>query len=265
MKKINVNLNVKYDLVKKEKGLVIIVHGLAEHLERYNELTTYLNNNFYSVIRYDLRGHGKTTGIKMGTLNNFNEMLDDLDKIIYKAKDKTNNKIYLLGHSMGGEIVNLYAVSDYKNLNSISGIISIGAVTNYLRDINLIRHIPYKLLNKISIKNKCDGKLSFDKENENNYKTDDLVLKKYYMSLITNMFILGIKYLQNNIKNFNKPVLYIHGLKDSLVPYYFSEYMFDNISSQDKKIYIFNNSKHEVLNDKEKNIAFNKILGWLNR
>lgn len=265
MKKVIVNLNIKYNLVKKEKGLVIIVHGLAEHLGRYDEITTFLNNNLYSVIRYDLRGHGKTTGIKMGTLNNFTEMLDDLDKIIYKAKDKTNKNIYLLGHSMGGEIVNLYAVSNYKNLNNISGIISIGAVTNYLKEINLIKFTPYKLLNNISIKNKCDNKLSYDKENENNYKNDPLVLKTYHLSLITNMFISGIKYLQTNIKNFTKPVLYIHGLKDPLVPHYFSEYMFDNISSKDKKIYIFNNSKHEVLNDREKDMAFNKILRWLNR
>ncbi|PWZ51074.1 lysophospholipase, partial [Staphylococcus pseudintermedius] len=37
---------------------VIIVHGLAEHLDRYDELTDYLVNYDYNVIRYDQRGHG---------------------------------------------------------------------------------------------------------------------------------------------------------------------------------------------------------------
>ena len=41
--------------LKRLKANIIIVHGLAEHLDRYDEITSYLNENEFNVIRYDQR------------------------------------------------------------------------------------------------------------------------------------------------------------------------------------------------------------------
>ena len=39
------NLYAKVNEVSEPKANIIVVHGLAEHLERYDHITTFLNDN----------------------------------------------------------------------------------------------------------------------------------------------------------------------------------------------------------------------------
>ena len=50
------------DLTAPPKAAVIIVHGLCEHLGRYEYLTERLNEQNLMVYRFDHRGHGKSEG-----------------------------------------------------------------------------------------------------------------------------------------------------------------------------------------------------------
>ncbi len=43
----------------KVNGVVIISHGMSEHMGRYGWLINKLNNDGYHVIGHDHRGHGK--------------------------------------------------------------------------------------------------------------------------------------------------------------------------------------------------------------
>ena len=53
-------LNVNEYIVPDMKAIIICVHGMAEHSRRYLDFVKFLNNNKYSVITYDHRGHGKS-------------------------------------------------------------------------------------------------------------------------------------------------------------------------------------------------------------
>ncbi len=55
-------LHGKKDLVTSSRAVILIVHGVAEHLGRYDYLTDKLNSFGYTVYRYDQRGHGKSGG-----------------------------------------------------------------------------------------------------------------------------------------------------------------------------------------------------------
>ncbi len=54
----------KWDNVENPKGVVIIIHGMAEHIERYDGLASFLNGKGLIVYGTDQRGHGKTSGKK---------------------------------------------------------------------------------------------------------------------------------------------------------------------------------------------------------
>ena len=88
----------------------IIVHGLCEHSGRYDYVTAKFNACGYSVYRFDNRGHGRSGGDR-GYVNDFNEFIDDAEKIVDMVK-KANPKIpvFMLGHSMGGFITAAYGV-----------------------------------------------------------------------------------------------------------------------------------------------------------
>ncbi|PKM58834.1 MAG: alpha/beta hydrolase, partial [Firmicutes bacterium HGW-Firmicutes-4] len=42
------------------KGVVLIVHGMAEHARRYHEFMDFLYQHHYLAVIHDQRGHGQT-------------------------------------------------------------------------------------------------------------------------------------------------------------------------------------------------------------
>lgn len=247
--------------INNPKATIIIVHGISEHSGRYKELALRFNEEGYDVLTYDHIGHGKSSG-KRGKLKSFHEMIDILHSIVLKEKSRNNNKIFLLGHSMGGGVVNLYEAK-YSN---IDGIISSSAATNTPRELRLFKYIGFYLLRWVKISSKMfDDHLAKDPKVLENNKKDPLMLKFMYLSLLGEMFIKGVKYLHKNINNFNTPILYIHGTSDNIVDYKFSEYMYNNIKTKDKKLILYEGEYHEMLNDYNKEKVVSDILNWLNK
>ena len=64
-------LDAIYSKVDNPKALIVIIHGMVEHKERYQELLEVLNKNSYSAIIADLRGHGKSINDEYKLPNKF--------------------------------------------------------------------------------------------------------------------------------------------------------------------------------------------------
>ena len=82
-------------------GTVLIVHGLGEHVGRYDAVAGALNAQAWDVLGYDQRGHGRSTGPR-GAIAQANSLLVDLAQMIDHARAHSAGKLVLLGHSMGG-------------------------------------------------------------------------------------------------------------------------------------------------------------------
>ena len=119
----------KSNTIANPKGTVVVVHGAAEHLGRYEWVTGNLLNAGYNVYRLDHRGHGKSgrvenTPVAKGHIDDFHYLVDDLNQLVKKAKaEHPDNKTFLLGHSMGGLAVNFYGI---KYPGVVDGIIANG-------------------------------------------------------------------------------------------------------------------------------------------
>ncbi|MDA9621468.1 lysophospholipase [Gammaproteobacteria bacterium] len=113
----------------KVNGVIIISHGMAEHMGRYNWLIGELNKDGYHVVGHDHRGHGKwiKNGYKEGVFHTsagWDLVADDLTNLIqFSHEEFPNQKHYLLAHSMGSYVA-LSAIS--KNLK-LSGLILSGS------------------------------------------------------------------------------------------------------------------------------------------
>lgn len=255
-------LHIKRDEINDPKGVVIITHGIAEHSGRYAEITKILNDNGYDVIRYDLRGHGQSQG-KRGALKHYFDFVDDLHVIVNEAKKKQYKKIFLIGHSMGGLIVNMYGVKYPKNIN---GIISSGAPTYFIKDVLPFRIIGYKWIGFLNRKNEfANDSLSRIKEVEDDYINDPLNLKTFKFSLAGNMFVGGVRYFNKNINNYKARVLILHGKDDSIVPYQFSERLYKILPEIDKELIIYEDNYHEIFNDLDRKKVFDDIIKWLEK
>lgn len=82
--------NENYDTV------IIVVHGMAEHIERYFEFCEKLIKRGYKVYAYSHRGHFPTDTIEnygyMGDGDNFQNLVEDLNCIVEYVKKNEENK-----------------------------------------------------------------------------------------------------------------------------------------------------------------------------
>jgi len=82
---------------------IFLTHGIGAAEDAWRFIVPKLSKNF-TVITYDLRGHGKSQVI------NKNFGLEDLVLDLEKVREKTNiDKGHFIGHSLGGMIAPAYA------------------------------------------------------------------------------------------------------------------------------------------------------------
>lgn len=244
----------------KGNQTVIIVHGIAEHSGRYEDMMQFFYDNDISSFAFDLRGHGQSAG-ERGKLKDFKLILDDIHHIVHHVKKAyPKDQVFMLGHSLGGLITHMYAVTH----QDVVGIITSGAPTNFIKDVLPIRLIGPKLLGWYHVKtNFADEKLSRIPSVEKDYIHDPLNLKKMYGSLIGQMMVLGVRYLKKNINKHHVPSLILHGEEDKIVPKSMSESMFENIPSKDKLLIIYPSAYHEIFNDLDKEKCLNDVVKWI--
>ena len=105
----NTKLFLNKEIMDNSKAVIVIVHGLAEHSGRYDYLANKLHESSISTYRFDHRGHGKSDG-ERGYYSDFNEIIEDTHTIVNMAiEENPSLPIFILGHSMGGYAVSLFA------------------------------------------------------------------------------------------------------------------------------------------------------------
>ncbi|WP_300733051.1 alpha/beta hydrolase [Pseudomonas sp.] len=104
------------------KGIVLLVHGMAEHAGRYARLGHALCQAGYGLYAHDQRGHGKTA--ERGTLGHFadkdgwHSVVCDVASLHQHVKQAHPGlPIVLLGHSMGSYIAQAYVMHHSASLH----------------------------------------------------------------------------------------------------------------------------------------------------
>lgn len=258
----NTKIYAKKNIVEEAKANVVIVHGIFEHLDRYDYLVSKLNEAKYNVYRYDARGHGRSEG-KRGDIDKFEEFLLDLDIYIdLIRKQNPDLKIILLGHSMGGLVATSYA-SIYNN--KIDYLALSGACNVTPKVARALKFVPTFLAAKINYKNALGEGVCGDKEVVERYNNDELVLKSGKLRLMKNAFIKGCKLVKNNISKINVPVIVMHGEKDGIVVKETGEWTFDNLNVNDKTLKMYPGLYHEIFNEVSKDEVINDLVSWMNK
>ena len=273
------------------KGVVQIVHGMKEHQERYADFAEFLNQHGYSVVTSDLRGHGPNA-----TLLGFMEGKKPWEALIADQVSITEfinerfptQDVYLFAHSMGTIISrNLIQnnASRYKKI-VLSGVPAYQFGCHFgiflANLIGLFKSNTYvsKTLESQTLKSfeksvpnaqtKADW-VSVSRRNINNYLNDPYCNIPFTVSAYKALFHLVKnmhKYKNYVVDNPEKPILMVvgdldpctlgeKGLNDSTLT--LSKAGYTNI----KKI-IYDNMRHEILNEDEHQKVYQDILEFLN-
>jgi acylglycerol lipase len=243
---------------------ILLVHGMGEHSSRYDKWATGLAENGFSVLSFDLRGHGKTPGIP-GSASKYNLLLKDIDFLVEKGKNLCNEKpLFLYGHSFGGNLVINYVITRTVPL---AGII----VTSPWLELAQMppRHkvfaanILHRFLPKIISKSGLRAEyISRELREVHNYRTDPYVHDKISIGLYMQAFEHGI-IAKRSIYKINMPILVMHGTGDNITSFKASSDFVMN--SGDKTTFIeIEGGYHELHNDIDREKVFTHIIEWLN-
>lgn len=246
-------------------GCILLVHGMGEHSTRYDKWASRFAENGYSVISFDLRGHGKTPGIP-GSASNLNTLLNDLDCLVSNGKKLCKDKpLFLYGHSFGGNLVINYAISRTVELTGIIVTSPWFELSNMPPRHKLLRA---KILNRIAPKliAKADLKsehISRELREVHNYRTDPYVHGKITVRLFMQACEKGL-IAKRSIYKINAPLLLLHGTADQITSCKASR---DFVMNSGKKTTFveIEGGYHELHNDSDRERVFEIISEWLNK
>ena len=95
-----------------ERGTVVLVHGLGEHIGRYEHVAATLRDDGWRVFAHDHRGHGRSGG-GHGRLATSDDFLQDLATVVDHARGQ--GPLVLLGHSLGGAIAGRFVAEGIES------------------------------------------------------------------------------------------------------------------------------------------------------
>lgn len=276
-------------------GIVQIVHGVAEHVNRYDDFSRYLAENGYIAVAHDQLGHGRSAkdDDSLGFFceeDGWGKVLQDVRKLHDMTMEKYPGKPYfLLGHSMGSFVARTYMI---KYRSGLDGVVlsGTGQQTPALLSAGLAvtaaeirRHgARYKseLVNNMAFggynKKFSDVRTAFDWLSRDEAVVDSYVedpLCGYIPSvgLLRDMF-KGMMFISKpkNMSRMKKdlPVLFFSGDCDpvgesgkGVIRSYKS---FLKAGMKDVTMKLYHGGRHEMLNELNSEEVYQDILFWLN-
>ncbi len=275
------------------KFVVQIIHGMAEHSERYTDFSRFLVENGAAVYISDHRGHGRNVSSEKeyGVWPDKKEwctIVDDL-KILndISAKNYPNVPVFILGHSMGSFLARSF-ISSYSL--GLKGVVLTGSGSNPTILLRIGRFIaqlqcyfggvakPSKILDKMSFG-------SFNKEYDEPYSwltRDNKIVQDYivdpkcggvfscsfYRSFFAGLMAINRVKLAKRIRK-ELPVIFLSGDKDPVgnngkgvlkaVQFY------KNVGMKNIEYNLYKDARHEILNEINRDKVYEDILNWINK
>ncbi|MCA1032458.1 alpha/beta hydrolase [Bacillus timonensis] len=250
--------------VEAPKGVVVMVHGAAEHHGRYTWLIERWNANGFHVIMGDLPGQGTTSRRVRGHIQSFQDYINTVENWINHS-ETYNLPIFLLGHSMGGLAV--IRTLQEKSL-PIDGVILSSPCLGLMKYPPLLLEWLSRGLNIAYPSLRMDSKLSSELATRNKEihavdANDTLYVKKvsvrWYRELVAAM-----EHAFDKMNRFpDVPILLMQSGDDKIVDKTLVKKWFDALSASDKTYKEWKVLYHEIFNEPERDEVFDFALAFI--
>lgn len=278
----------------KPIAIVQIVHGMAEHIERYEDFAKFLAKAGIFVIGHDHLGHGKSVSNKE-ELGFFHEekggkfIIQDMHKVRNYAKKRYSDiPHYILGHSMGSFCLRSYICIYGKDLQGAiimgTGYIPMHLVNSgrlFLTSIEKIYGGFYKSdLVESKMFNNYNKGIENLRTNKDWLTRDESEIDKFINDPLCDFhftirayddFLSILGYIAKR-ENYNKipknlRVLITSGDKDPVGNWGKSlekvTKLFMDFGITDVTLNVYENARHEILNEINKLDVYGDILKWI--
>ncbi len=251
--------------------IVICIHGLHSHGEKFVLLADYLAKKPWRVFAMDLRGHGLSYNEthKRGDIEDFSLWIQDgLEFIAYLQKKFPKTPVYLVAESMGAALAVLFA---HRTLQKIQALVLLSPALKPfpLAEIRMIQKaFAYGLFrgaDNLNIRDRAQGRFSTNSEAFIRYQMNDKlrlerVTPRYYYQVVK--MIHQLKPLEYSLFS---PSCIFFGDKDHVIDLQGMKEYIKRLDLTDKCLYYVPGGFHELLTDEngQKYRIYRKIRQWI--
>lgn len=275
------------------KAVVQIVHGMAEHIGRYEDFAKFLAEKGFVVVGDDHLGHGKSvTDGKYGFFCS-QDPATVVVRDVHRLKKLTQERFpgipyFILGHSMGSFILRNYLFRYGKGIDGAI-VMGTGMVPKpIVISLKLIASLgcffghaakPSDMINGMSfgtyLKKIDNPRTPYDwltKENSvvDTYIADPLSGFTFPCNGFLTLAELILRlYKKSNLEKMpvTLPVLFVSGKDDPVGDYgqapmaVYKSFLDEGLSKTEIKLY--ENDRHEILNESDHDVVYNDLLTWI--
>ncbi|VAW28225.1 Lysophospholipase; Monoglyceride lipase; putative [hydrothermal vent metagenome] len=251
--------------IEKPTAIVCLIHGMGEHIKRYDHVAEAFNTKQISVWGFDHRGHGTSEG-KKGHTPSIEYMFDDIEQLLVLIrKQHPNLPVIIYGHSMGGNLSLNFLL--HRNSKEISfGVISSPwlRLTNPPKGFQLMlakfgaRFIPSLAQpNGLNVED-----ISSVKEEQEAYANDPLNHDRITAGLFMGINTTGEKAIEiaGTLKT---PILLAHGTADNITSPKASEAFAKGAPTDKVELKFWNGLRHETHNEHNKEEVIGYYVDWV--
>lgn len=288
------NLNVIiWETEKEPIGVLQIVHGMAEYIDRYDNFAKYMTEHGFNVIGHDHLGHGHSVSDEhdygfFAEENGDKIIIEDMHSVTQYVREKWEElPNFILGHSMGSFCLRQYLT---KYSNDVFGAIIMGTgwipsaaallgktiATNTCKSKG--SHTVNPLLIKLTLepynkpfapaRTNCDW-LSRDEKQVDLYVNDKLCGFDFTAGAYKDFFTILEKIAKNRqLIGMRKslPILITSGSVDPVGGKKACEKLnaqYKRCGIDDVTLKLWENDRHEILNELDKSDVYRYIYNWL--
>lgn len=244
------------------RDVIAIAHGYAEHGGRYGNLVERLVPLGYALYALDHRGHGRSGG-KRALVDRMAWVIEDFHVFVGEVRNRhAGQRVKLLGHSMGGNVVFGYALRWPEDLSGLvlSGPLIGGSVPPVQRAVLSVLSIVAPGAGMIALPPEA---VSRDPEVVRAYVDDPLVTTGKVAARTAHEMFTSVAGYRDKAASMKVPVLVQHGEGDSLVRLADVRPVFETIGAPDKTLIAYPGLFHEIYNEPEKDGVIDDLVAWL--
>ncbi|KAJ3345191.1 hypothetical protein HDU83_004313 [Entophlyctis luteolus] len=260
------------------KARIIAIHGLGEHISRYDHVFSAFAANGFLVKGLDYRGHGRTVfknkGIQ-GYTYSFEQVYQDLLQLAALPVDGLNENglpTFIFGHSMGGLIALGFVVAHGSSIPNLRGVISQAPAIGPGKPVPGLLQTGVKLVGnlipKVQQNNNLDLEgLSSSQAAVEDYLRDPLNHPYITVQLARDMFVTSDRLIAA-AADFQLPLIMYHNELDIFTSPVISSEWFKKAGSSDKTYKLFTKADllgHEIHGEPSvKEGIISDYVAWMN-
>ncbi|MBD3731544.1 MAG: alpha/beta hydrolase [Sphingopyxis sp.] len=247
----------------RPKAVVLLAHGYAEHAGRYAYVAKRLTDAGYAIYAVDHWGHGASDG-EGGFVPRFSAFLDGMSELLTLVEvNHGDTPRLLLGHSMGGLIATLFLIERQQAFvaAALSGPAILPAEPPSRFTVWISRFLS-RFFPRLGVLSLDATGVSRDPAVVAAYQADPLVYGGKIGARLGKEFMDAMAVAQADAPKIRLPILIQHGEADRLTAPAGSRYLFEHVSSVDKRLEIYPGLFHEIYNEPERDAVLGDLIAW---